>query len=157
MFSSTRLPEIFSVNGRDMIMASDAARLASFSTAYITRLCRNGKLAGARLTSGWFVDEILFRQFLADRAAKPSPPSTASRMTIEGVTFVRPRDVARTVNLGPDYICRLCRDGFVDGRLVSGTWFVNRESLRVFLVDQKRQKKESRVALSLLRRLEQRQ
>jgi hypothetical protein len=140
-----------------MMLASDAARLSGFSAGYITRLCRKGKLAGACLTSGWFVDQISLRQFLADRAAMAVPPSAASGMIIEGVAFVRPRDVARKVGLGPDYICQLCRDGIVDGRLISGTWFVNRESSRVYLADQRRRKKESRATLFLLRRLEQQQ
>jgi len=157
MFSATFVPDIYFINGRDVVVASDAARLTGLSAAYIAKLCRKGTLAGTHLSTGWFVEENALRRFIAERAAKPSAPASVSRLTIDGVTFVRPRDVARKVGLDQDYICRLCREGHVDGRLISGTWFVNRESLRVFLADRRQRKKEARVALSLLRRLESQQ
>ena len=59
---------------------------------------------------------------------------------VDGRRYVPSKAAARTVDLVPDYISRLCRSGFVDGRLENGMWYVSEESLRKFLADQELQK-----------------
>jgi hypothetical protein len=59
--------ETLSVNGRSVIPAREAARRTGWTTSYIAILCREAKLAGVRLSSGWFVEENSLEQFLKER------------------------------------------------------------------------------------------
>ena len=40
---------------------------------------------------------------------------------IDGVTYVRSRDAARAVDLAPDYVSRLARQGTIPGKRVAGS------------------------------------
>lgn len=46
---------------------------------------------------------------------------------ITGVTLVRSRDAARIVKFTSNYISRLARADIIDGRLIDGSWFVDRK------------------------------
>jgi hypothetical protein len=81
---------------------------------------------------------------------------SSRKVIIDGMTYVRSRDAARTVSLAPDYVSRLARAGVVVGKLIQGLWFVNLNSLRAFTVEQDRQKELWRAHLAKLRRQEQR-
>jgi hypothetical protein len=81
---------------------------------------------------------------------------SSRKILISGVTYIRSRDAARSVDLAPDYVSRLAREGAIDGRRVSGIWFVNLPALRAFQVEQTRRKQHHRARLAQLRREEQR-
>lgn len=81
-------------------------------------------------------------------------PSQA--LVIDGVLYVRSKDAARLVNLAPDYVSRLAREGLIIGRQVERAWVVNLRSLHVFIAEQERQKEIWRAALAQKRREEQR-
>jgi hypothetical protein len=74
---------------------------------------------------------------------------------IDGVTYIRPRDAARVVHLTHNYISRMARAGFVQGRLVDKMWSVNVASLESFIADQARQKQIFYAELARKRREEQ--
>ena len=78
------------------------------------------------------------------------------KILIDGVTYIRSRDAARTVELAPDYISRLARADMIAGKLLDGLWFVNLTSLEAFIAEQERQKEIWRVELARKRREEQR-
>ena len=78
------------------------------------------------------------------------------KLVIDDATFIRSRDVARVVNLAPDYVSRLARAELIEGRLVNGLWFVTLPSLKAFIADQERQKEIWRAELARQRREEQR-
>ena len=81
---------------------------------------------------------------------------SSRKVVIDGVTYVRSRDVARIVSLVPDYVSRLARAGLIVGRRVQGLWFVDLNSLRAFIIEQERQKELWRARMAQLRREEQR-
>ena len=81
---------------------------------------------------------------------------SSRKIIIGGVTYVRSRDAARAVDLAPDYVSRLARRGAIDGRRVSGIWFVDLAGLRTFIVEQEREKERWRARLAHMRREEQR-
>ncbi|MBL8158405.1 hypothetical protein JNK62_02650 [bacterium] len=64
-----------------------------------------------------------------------------------GMRLVPSRESARRFNITNDYIGRLCKQGKVSGSLISGSWYVNEESLRDFLLKTNREKYERREAL----------
>ena len=74
---------------------------------------------------------------------------------IDGVTYLRSRDAARIVNLAPDYISRLARAALIDGRRVENLWFVNLNSLKAFLAEQRQQRESWYAELARQRREEQ--
>jgi hypothetical protein len=81
---------------------------------------------------------------------------SSRKIAFAGVSYVRSRDAARAVDLAPDYVSRLAREGLIDGRRVGGVWFVNLGTLQAFIVEQGRRKREHRARLAQLRREEQR-
>ena len=81
---------------------------------------------------------------------------SSRKVVIDGITYVRSRDAARSVNLAPDYISRLARAGIVAGHRVQGFWFVEPGSVRIFIVEQDRQKELLRARFAQMRREEQR-
>ncbi len=54
------------------LSASDAALLHHFTSDYVARLCREGKLRAKRVGKNWFVDENSLRTFVADQEYKES-------------------------------------------------------------------------------------
>jgi hypothetical protein len=60
--------ETLSLNGRRVIPAREAARIAGWSQNYISILCRTGELSGLRLTAGWLVDETTLHGLIDKRA-----------------------------------------------------------------------------------------
>jgi hypothetical protein len=62
--------ETLSINGRSVIPSREAARRTGWTTSYIAILCREAKLAGVRLSSGWFVEETSLDQFLKERTLR---------------------------------------------------------------------------------------
>ena len=81
---------------------------------------------------------------------------SSRKVVIDGVTYVRSRDAARSVNLALDYISRLARTGVIAGRRVQRMWFVDLDSAHVFIAEQERQKELWRARMAEQRRLEQR-
>ncbi|MFZ2555644.1 MAG: hypothetical protein WAX57_02290, partial [Minisyncoccia bacterium] len=75
----------------------------------------------------------------------------SSEITHEGIQLVPSRDAARRFGITNDYIGRLCKSGKVVGRIISGSWYVNEESLRGFLLTTNREKYERRDALRQMR------
>lgn len=65
---------------------------------------------------------------------------SSRKVLINGVTYIRSRDAARTVNLAADYVSRLSRQGAIAGERVAGIWFIELGSLHAFMVEQERQK-----------------
>ena len=65
---------------------------------------------------------------------------SSRKVVIDGVTYIRSRDAARTVSLALDYVSRLARQGVIAGKRVSGIWFVDLASLNGFIAEQERQK-----------------
>ena len=81
---------------------------------------------------------------------------SSRKVLIIGVTYIRSRDAARSVNLALDYVSRLAREGSIAGERVSGIWFVDLMSLKKFIEEQDRQKQIWRARLAEMRREEQR-
>ena len=76
-------------------------------------------------------------------------------LVIDGITYIRSRDAARIVHVAPDYISRLAHSGDIDGRLIEKLWFVNLNSLKAFLAEQRRQRERWYAELARQRREEQ--
>jgi hypothetical protein len=76
-------------------------------------------------------------------------------LVIDGVTDIRSREAARLVQLAPDYVSRMARAGDIEGRQLSGLWFVNLASLKEFVADQERRRKSWYAELAHKRREEQ--
>jgi hypothetical protein len=81
---------------------------------------------------------------------------SSRKVLINGVTYIRSRDAARTVNLALDYVSRLARQGTVAGRQVAGIWFIDLSSFQNFVAEQERQKEFLRARFAQMRREEQR-
>ena len=81
---------------------------------------------------------------------------SSRKVVIDGVTYIRSRDAARTVSLALDYVSRLARQGVIAGKRVSGIWFVDLTSLNNFIAEQERQKELLRARFAQMRREEQR-
>ena len=81
---------------------------------------------------------------------------SSRKVVINGVTYIRSRDAARTVSLALDYVSRLARQGVIAGKRVSGIWFVDLASLNNFIAEQERQKELLRARFAQMRREEQR-
>ena len=81
---------------------------------------------------------------------------SSRKVVLDGVTYIRSRDAARTVGLALDYVSRLARQGAIKGRRVAGIWFINLASLRAFTAEQARQKQIWRARFAEMRREEQR-
>jgi len=79
-----------------------------------------------------------------------------SQVFLNGVPYIRSRDVARIVNLAPDYVSRLARAGVIQGHRLNRLWLVNLPSLKAFIAEQERQKAVLRAKLAQMRREEQR-
>src|SRR3989344_3657306 len=75
----------------------------------------------------------------------------------EGVRLISSRDAARILGISHDYIGRLCKKGKVTGKLISGIWFVNEESLRAYLLQVNKEKYERREVLREVRAAEYRE
>ncbi|MDP3645825.1 MAG: hypothetical protein Q8R25_01945, partial [bacterium] len=54
----------------------------------------------------------------------------------DGVRFISANVAASESNLTRDYIARLCKENKIAGRRIGKNWYVNRESLTSFLIDQ---------------------
>lgn len=64
-------PQRILINGRAMVFARDAARIAGVSLSYISKLCRDGLVAADRLNNNlWLIDEASLNEFLIDRAKR---------------------------------------------------------------------------------------
>ena len=59
--------EIF-FDGTKYVSADDAAFTGELTTAYIARLCREGKLVARRVGSHWYISQESFATFLAAQA-----------------------------------------------------------------------------------------
>ena len=81
---------------------------------------------------------------------------SSRKVVIDGVTYVRSRDAARSVHLALDYISRLARAGVIAGHRVYGMWFVDLNSVHAFIAEQEHQKELWRAKLARMRREEQR-
>ena len=81
---------------------------------------------------------------------------SSRKVLINGVTYIRSRDAARSVHLAADYVSRLARQEAIAGKRVSGIWFVDLASLKNFIAEQERQKELLRARFAHMRREEQR-
>lgn len=62
------------------------------------------------------------------------PPPDSVRIIIDGSPYVPSKQAARKVGLCADYVTRMCREGSVEGRLITNRWYVSEESLDAFLL-----------------------
>jgi len=67
------------------------------------------------------------------------------------------REAARKFGISHDYIGRLCKKGKAKGVLLAGSWYVNEDSLRGFLLDINKAKYERRETLREVRAAEYRE
>lgn len=80
-----------------------------------------------------------------------------SEIIVDGVSYIPSKDAATRVALNADYISRFCRGGLVQCTQVGGMWYVNEDSLRLFIKKQELQKREWRKTQAQRRRSEQAQ
>ena len=50
-----------------------------------------------------------------------------------GIRYVPVKTAAKAVDLVPDYVSRMCREGLVRGIRIAGVWYVNESSLKEFI------------------------
>jgi hypothetical protein len=58
------------IDGRGMVSARLAAKIARCTQDYVTRLVRESKIVGAQHAGGWFIDEDDLRNFLVEKARR---------------------------------------------------------------------------------------
>ena len=73
---------------------------------------------------------------------------------VDGVRYVTAHDAARAAGITRDYIGKLCRDGKLPGKFISGRWFVPEEQLGAFLIGHAYKKSDRGQRLSTERREE---
>src|SRR3989344_2233503 len=74
---------------------------------------------------------------------------------LDGKKYVSAKVAGAAVDITPNYVKRLCREGHVDARVVDGTWYVNEASLKTLITKKEGRKREWRERQAEQRRGEQ--
>lgn len=73
---------------------------------------------------------------------------TAHEFFQDGIRYVPSRVAAKSVDLAPDYISRMCREGLVLATWNRGAWYVNEKSLTDVLAARRLKQDEHALAQS---------
>src|SRR3989338_7986593 len=121
-------------DGVRYVSAADASREAGFTQDHIARLGREGKIVGRQMGKNWFVNVPSLQAFIFSQSNSPTPPS--DEVVLNKVPHITAADASRETNLTRDHVARLCREGKIRGKRVGKNWYIERQSLWAFVLEQ---------------------
>lgn len=103
----------------DYISIKDFSRIKGISEAKIVQMIRDGFYAGRIIRDEWFVSRA---ELGADEGRKAAPSNSNSRRS--QLHYVPVEEFARLKGLAEGKAINMIRDGFYEGQVVDGKWYV---------------------------------
>ncbi|MFQ5541059.1 MAG: hypothetical protein ACE5F4_02335, partial [Candidatus Paceibacteria bacterium] len=140
-----------SSNDGALLPAKEVAARFGYTADYVSRLAREGKIAGEKVDGVWFVDPASLAGFIAEigkkkeeqrerLSAERQKEYAATRTTLRRRGFASVKKVAARFGYTADYVSRLAREGKIAGEKVDGVWFVDPASLAAFVEEAEKEK-----------------
>nr|MBP9840705.1 helix-turn-helix domain-containing protein [Candidatus Paceibacterota bacterium] len=146
------------LRSKNLISTKDASELSGYSSDYLSRLARAGKIAGAQVGRTWVVDEKSLLRFMAAQekhkkelavalararaseyklATKAETPALVAAalpvVTAPANEFITTRAASERSGYSADYLAKLAREGKIRGEQIGRQWFVHEGTLTAFI------------------------